>query len=152
MSEQNGKPGDKTYDVFISHKSDCKPWVRVLAQNLKNQNYKIFLDEWELVPGKSIVNGLYQGLNQSQKGILAATPEAFESGWVKEEYQQMMIQKQEDKDFFAQLRKQCGFSQAVNGSVKLGTLFVERLNEGGMMFLMVSGFENSCQVGQHILG
>jgi hypothetical protein len=284
MSEQNGKVGNKTYDVFISHKSDCKPWVRVLAQNLKNQNYKIFLDEWELVPGKSIVNGLYQGLNQSQKGILVATPEAFESGWVREEYQQMMIQKQQDKDFviiplvlgkeipdfpfmkdilwvdfrdpdkyresfyrllcaiegkspgpdgkfeddltfpqqpkepkqpgkdelsfveslfelfftkqaivllaqadrwhggakghileqakkrfgkknvlhlvppfgqtvdmkdfFAQLGKQCGFSQAVNGSVKLGTLFVDQLNEGGMLFLIISGFENSCQEGQ----
>jgi hypothetical protein len=55
------------------------------------------------------------------------------------------------KDFFAQLGKQCGFSQTVNGSVKLGTLFVERLNEGGMLFLMVSGFENSCQEGQNEL-
>lgn len=284
MSEQNGKVGNKTYDVFISHKSDCKPWVKVLAQNLKNQNYKVFLDEWELVPGKSIVDGLYQALNQSKKGILVATTEAFESGWVREEYQQMMIQKQEDKDFviippvlgkeipdfpfmkdilwvdfrdfekyresfyrllcaierkspgpdgkfagdltlprqtkepkqpgkdelsfveslfelfftkqavvllaqadrwqggakihileqainkfgeknvmhlvppfgqtvdmkdfFAQLGKQCGFSRAITGSVKLGTLFVERLNEGGMLFLMISGFENSCQEGQ----
>jgi hypothetical protein len=52
------------------------------------------------------------------------------------------------KDFFAQLGKQCGFSQDINGSVKLGTLFVELLNEGGMLFLMISGFENSCQEGQ----
>jgi hypothetical protein len=284
MSEQNGKVDNKTYDVFISHKSDCKPWVRVLARNLKEQGYNVFLDEWELVPGKSIVDGLYQALNQSKKGILMATPEAFEAGWVKEEYHQMMIQKQEDKDFviiplvlgkeipdfpfmkdilwvdfrdpdkyresfyhllcaiegkslgpdgkfegdltlpqqskepikpgkdelsfveslfelfftkqavvvlaqadrwqggakrhilkqainrfgeknvlhlvppfgqtvdindfFAQLGKQCGFSRDINGSVKLGTVFVERLNEGGMLFLMVSGFENSCQEGQ----
>jgi hypothetical protein len=285
MSEQNGKVDNKTYDIFISHKSDCKPWVRVLARNLKEQGYKVFLDEWELVPGKSIAEGLYyKGLKQSRKGILVATPGAFESAWVKEEYHQMMIQKQEDKDFviiplvlgkeipdfpfmkdilwvdfrdpdkyresfyrllcaiegkspgpdgkfeadltlpqqskepikpgkdelsfveglfelfftkqavvllaqadrwqggakshileqainrfgeknvlhlvppfgqtvdmkdfFAQLGKQCFFPRSITGSVKLGTVFVERLNEGGMLFLMISGFENSCQEGQ----
>jgi hypothetical protein len=52
------------------------------------------------------------------------------------------------EDFFVQLGKQCGFSQTVNGSVKLGTVFVERLSEGGMLFLIISGFENSCQEGQ----
>jgi len=87
------------FDVFISHKSDCKPWVRILAQNLKNQGYKVFLDEWELIPGKSIVEDLFNGLNQSRKGILVVTSGAFESGWVREEYNLMMTQKQEKKDF-----------------------------------------------------
>lgn len=87
------------FDVFISHKSDCKPWVKVLAQNLKNQGYKVFLDEWELIPGKSIVDTLFNGLKQSRKGILVVTPGAFESGWVREEYSQMMAQSQEKKDF-----------------------------------------------------
>jgi len=45
------------YDVFLSHKSDCKPWVKILAQNLKNNGFTVFLDEWELVPGKSITEG-----------------------------------------------------------------------------------------------
>jgi hypothetical protein len=87
------------FDVFISHKSDCKPWVRVLAQNLKNQGYKVFLDEWELIPGKNLVEDLFNGLKQSRKGILVVTSGAFESGWVREEYSLMMTQKQEKKDF-----------------------------------------------------
>ena len=87
------------FDVFISHKSDCKSWVRVLAQNLKNQGYKVFLDEWELIPGKSIVDTLFNGLKQSRKGILVVTPGALESGWVREEYSQMMAQSREKKDF-----------------------------------------------------
>jgi AAA15 family ATPase/GTPase len=87
------------FDVFISHKSDCKPWVRVLARNLKTQGYKVFLDEWELIPGKSLVDNLFNGLKQSRKGILVVTPGAFESGWVREEYNLMMAQKQEKKDF-----------------------------------------------------
>ncbi|UCH94784.1 MAG: toll/interleukin-1 receptor domain-containing protein [Candidatus Aminicenantes bacterium] len=87
------------FDVFISHKSDCKPWVRVLAQNLKTQGYKVFLDEWELIPGKNLVENLFNGLKQSRKGILVVTSGAFESGWVREEYNLMMAQKQEKKDF-----------------------------------------------------
>jgi len=89
----------KTYDVFISHKSYCKPWVEVLAQNLQNRGYSVFLDIWEIVPAKSIVDELYRGLRQSCRGILVVTPEAFESGWVREEYNQMMVQKQENPDF-----------------------------------------------------
>lgn len=99
MAEQKGKVDCKTYHVFISHKSDCKPWVRILAQNLKSNGFNVFLDEWELVPGQSIAEGLYRGLKKSQKGILVVTPGAIESGWVKEEYRQMMHQKQENRDF-----------------------------------------------------
>lgn len=77
---------NKTYDVFISHRSENKPWVEVLARNLKNQGYSVFLDSWELVPGKSLVSSLYEALKRSRKGILVATPEAIESGWVREEY------------------------------------------------------------------
>ncbi len=85
----------KQYDVFISHKSDNKPWVEVLARNLKAQGFSVFLDKWELSPGESIIDGLYRGLVQSRNGILVVTPEAFESGWVREEYDQMIQQKKE---------------------------------------------------------
>lgn len=99
MAEKKGKVDTFTYDVFISHKSDCKPWVRILAENLKSYGFDVFLDEWELVPGKSLVDGLYNGLRQSRKGILVVTPEAIESGWVREEFNQMMVQKQENNGF-----------------------------------------------------
>jgi hypothetical protein len=45
------------------------------------------------VPGQSLVDELYRGLQQSRTGILVVTPEAWESGWVREEYRQMMAQK-----------------------------------------------------------
>jgi len=88
-----GSTAQTTYDVFISHKSEYKRWVEVLAQNLHNCGYNVFLDVWELVPGRSLVDGLYQGLRQSRAGVLVVTPEAWESGWVREEYHQMMAQK-----------------------------------------------------------
>lgn len=83
-----------TYDVFISHKSDVKPWVEVLARNLLNRGFRVFLDVWEIVPGRSLVDELYRGLQQSRTGILIVTPETWESGWVREEYGNMMGRKQ----------------------------------------------------------
>ena len=37
------------YDVFISHRSVYKPWVEILARNLKVRGYEVFLDLWELL-------------------------------------------------------------------------------------------------------
>jgi len=88
-----------TYDVFISHKSDAKPWVEVLARNLLSRGLRVFLDIWEIVPGRSLVDELDRGLQQSRKGILVVTPETWESGWVREEYGSMLGRKQRDRDF-----------------------------------------------------
>jgi len=87
------------YDVFICHKSDRKPWVRVLARNLKTAEFSVFLDEWCLVPGQRISDCLYEGLNNSRKGILVVTPEAMESGWVKDEYGRMLHRRNREKHF-----------------------------------------------------
>jgi hypothetical protein len=40
------------FDVFLSHNSTEKPIVRTLARALQGQNLKVWLDEWELVPGR----------------------------------------------------------------------------------------------------
>ncbi len=88
------------YDIFISYRTTYREWVHTLATNLKNQGYKIFLDAWELVPGKDFANALYQGLNHSRCAILVATPDAAESGWVQEEYSQMLRLKNNRDGFF----------------------------------------------------
>lgn len=40
------------FDVFLSHNSKDKPAVRELAEALKGRGLKVWLDEWELVPGR----------------------------------------------------------------------------------------------------
>ena len=42
----------KSFDVFLSHNSKDKPAVRVLAEALRARGLKVWLDEWELVPGQ----------------------------------------------------------------------------------------------------
>ena len=40
------------FDVFLSHNSKDKPTVKQLAEELKNRGLRVWLDEWELVPGR----------------------------------------------------------------------------------------------------
>jgi hypothetical protein len=42
------------YDVFISHSSKDKPVVRELANRLKQDGLRVWLDEWEIQPGDMI--------------------------------------------------------------------------------------------------
>ncbi len=42
----------RNFDVFLSHNSKDKPTVRQLAENLKQRGLTVWLDEWELVPGR----------------------------------------------------------------------------------------------------
>lgn len=40
------------FNVFLSHNSKDKPAVRQIAEVLKQRGLKVWLDEWELVPGR----------------------------------------------------------------------------------------------------
>ncbi|MBF0476800.1 MAG: DUF1566 domain-containing protein [Deltaproteobacteria bacterium] len=40
------------FDVFLCHNSQDKPVVRTLAESLQNRGLKVWLDEWELIPGR----------------------------------------------------------------------------------------------------
>jgi hypothetical protein len=40
------------YDIFISYRTTHSNWVETLAHNLKAQNFSVFLDQWEPIPGQ----------------------------------------------------------------------------------------------------
>lgn len=78
--------GRKRFDVFLSHKSVDKPWVIGLKTALEEHGLKVWLDKDEIRPGDSFVDALERGINESRSVVLIVSPEAMESGWVKEEY------------------------------------------------------------------
>ena len=43
---------NKSFDVFLSHNSKDMPAVRALAEALQDRGLNVWLDEWELVPGR----------------------------------------------------------------------------------------------------
>nr|VFJ97467.1 MAG: TIR domain-containing protein [Candidatus Kentron sp. LFY] len=78
------------YDAFLSHRGENKPWVEALARNLQRAGHGVFLDIWNLVPGRSLAGQLDSALGHSGAGILVATPESLESSWVRDEYDKML--------------------------------------------------------------
>lgn len=94
------KDNPKQYDIFISYRTTNREWVEILAKNLKQQGYKIFLDAWELQGGQNFMQTIYGAIKSSHCALLIATPDAAESGWVQREYEIMVQQQQEHDDFF----------------------------------------------------
>ncbi|MCI0691547.1 toll/interleukin-1 receptor domain-containing protein [candidate division KSB1 bacterium] len=54
------------YDVFISHSTKDKPVARELANRLKKDGLRVWLDEWEIQPGDMIGLKIQRGLERSR--------------------------------------------------------------------------------------
>jgi hypothetical protein len=63
-----------------------KPWVIRLKKALEEHGLKVWLDQDEIRPGTPFVDALEKGLDESRSVVLVVSPEAMESGWVREEY------------------------------------------------------------------
>ena len=70
------------YDVFLGHSSKDKPAVRELAERLKGDGLRVWLDEWVIQPGDSIPLAIEQGLESSRTLVLVMSRNAFASEWV----------------------------------------------------------------------
>ncbi len=88
-----------SYDVFISFSSAQRPWVEALGENLKSAGKTVFLDAWELVPGRDWIRAIDSAIDASRAAVLIVSPEALESGWVREEYEKLKRRSVERDDF-----------------------------------------------------
>ncbi|MCC6588154.1 MAG: TIR domain-containing protein [Bryobacterales bacterium] len=80
-------------DVFLSHRSANKDFVRELATDIESEAYEerrlmTWLDEAEIRPGDSIPGAITRGLEQSRFIAIVMTPEYFAtgSGWTDAEW------------------------------------------------------------------
>ena len=80
------------WDVFVSYGHEDAGWVRVLAGNLHQANFDVFLDEWELVGGDRVTGRLEEGIRGSASGILVVSPHSLSRPWVREEYEALLRQ------------------------------------------------------------
>jgi hypothetical protein len=75
------------YDVFISHSSKDNTAARELAERLKADGPRVWLDEWEIKPGDNIPSKIEEGLEHSYFLILCMSANAFGSDWAQPESQ-----------------------------------------------------------------
>ncbi len=75
------------FDAFLSHSSQDKPAVRALAQRLKQDGVRVWLDECEIQPGDSIPTQIEYGLEHSHLLLFFMSQAAFVSDWATLEHQ-----------------------------------------------------------------
>lgn len=66
-----------TYDVFLSYSSKDKQIVLDLAERLKKDGLRVWLDRWVIQPGDSIPLELQYGLEQSRTLVMCMSPAYF---------------------------------------------------------------------------
>src|SRR5438552_17611668 len=72
-------PDEFQYDVFLSHGAKDKAVVRDVAERLRKDGVKVWLDEWEIKPGDSIPAKIEEGLERSRVLVLCMSANAFGS-------------------------------------------------------------------------
>lgn len=71
------------FDVFLSHSSKDKSVIRPLAERLRKDGVRVWLDEWEIKPGDSIPAKIEEGLEHSRVLVLCMSANAFGSDWAQ---------------------------------------------------------------------
>ncbi|MBN1186513.1 MAG: toll/interleukin-1 receptor domain-containing protein [Bacteroidales bacterium] len=74
------------YDLYISHSSKDKEFVRKLANDLIKNGLTIWLDEWNMIPGESFADSMNQAMRDSKYILIIMSPAYFSSEWTKQEY------------------------------------------------------------------
>lgn len=69
------------FDVFLSHSYQDMVPVRTLAQRLRDAGVRVWLDEWEIMPGDSIPAKIEYGMENSRVLLLCISSNAIDPNW-----------------------------------------------------------------------
>jgi len=87
------------YDVFLSHNSQDKPAVEILARRLTDEaSLRPFLDKWHLVPGEPWQEALEEALDQSRTCAVFLGPAGLGT-WENEEMRAALDIRASTPDF-----------------------------------------------------
>src|SRR3954462_11498601 len=86
------------YDVFLSHSSKDKDAVRAVAERLRADGLRVWLDDWELKPGDSVPSKIDDGLEQSRVLLFFMSANAFGSDWSRLESYTYLFRDPLNKD------------------------------------------------------
>lgn len=75
----------KEYDVFLSHSSADKAFVRRLKVELESHGIKVWLDEIEMSVGDSLFDHIAAGIEKARFFAIVLSKNSLESKWVRAE-------------------------------------------------------------------
>jgi len=91
------EPGstEKHPRVFLSHsKLDNERFVKLFAASLRERGVDAWYDEWELQPGDSLVDKIFEeGLKDAEAFVVVVSNNSVNSRWVKEEINAAVVKR-----------------------------------------------------------
>jgi hypothetical protein len=81
--------------VFVSHASeDRKRFVMAFAQRLRENGVDAWLDQWEMKPGDSLVDKIFEeGLGNAQAVVIVLSAASVNKPWVREELNVSVVKR-----------------------------------------------------------
>jgi len=71
--------------IFISHNHVDKPIARHISKILLEAGHEVWLDEWEMKPGDSLISKISEGLDIASHLLVLLSKDSVKSKWVKRE-------------------------------------------------------------------
>src|SRR5512135_2038834 len=88
----------KRYNAFLSYNSKDRPAVHEVAERLKGKALVLYLEEWELAPGREFQPALAEGLRDSKTCVVFLGPNGL-GPWQKQEVQAAIDMRARDAAF-----------------------------------------------------
>ncbi len=83
--------------VFVSHSSQDKGSVKILAERLISSGVDAWYAEWEIGPGDSFVQKINEGLEECDKFAIVISENSVKSRWVQEELSSAVVRRIESE-------------------------------------------------------
>lgn len=80
------------WDVFVSYAHGDRGPAHMLATNLHELEFRVFLDEWEIGAGDMLARRLEEGLRGSKNGLMVVSATSVARPWVLQEYMVLLRQ------------------------------------------------------------
>jgi hypothetical protein len=85
-------------NVFISHRGQDAPEALRLAEDLRQAGHIVWLDEWAVDIGDSIVERINEGLQESAYLILCYSDAGVMSPWISREWMSVLARQLEGQN------------------------------------------------------
>jgi hypothetical protein len=124
--------GPRLIDAFICHSGQDKATVaRPLSDDLKARGFSVWLDEYELIVGKSVYAEIDRGLRSCRFGVVILSPGFFARTWPQNELHALAaLGAAEGRSKILPVWHEVDHSDVANFSPLLADVFAAKTSEG----------------------
>ncbi|MCL9762217.1 TIR domain-containing protein [Frankia sp. AiPa1] len=86
-SRDFGRPEDATLNFFISYTTSDRPWAEWIAWQLEEKGFRVFIQDWDSIPGRNWMFGMQRGATEAEHTIALLSDDYLDSVYGQAEWQ-----------------------------------------------------------------